>query len=177
MGIKDGRPWATLTSVPARSRPDGQDEAGPALAALGWAPGDLDPRFPVHVAFAGAYHLMLAAATRARLADLDYDFAALAELMATQDWTTVHLFWAQDAARFHARDPFPPGGVVEDPATGAAAAAFGGYLRALGHITAPTRLTVRQGEDLGRPSELLVDVDPADEHIKVTGQAVPIRQP
>ena len=33
---------------------------------------------------------------------------------------------------FHARNPFPPGGVVEDPATGAAAAAFGGYLRELG---------------------------------------------
>jgi PhzF family phenazine biosynthesis protein len=175
--IKDGRPWATLTSVPASSRPASPEEAGPALAALGWAPGDLDPRFPAHVAYAGNYHLILAAATRARLADLGYDFAALAELMAAHDWTTVHLFWAQDAARFHARDPFPPGGVVEDPATGAAAAAFGGYLRALGRITAPTRLTVWQGEDLGRPSELLVDVDPADERVKVTGQAVPIRQP
>jgi len=119
---------------------------------------------------------MLAVATRARLADLDYDFAALAELMAAQDWTTVHLFWAEDAVRFHARNPFPPGGVVEDPATGAAAAAFGGYLRALGRITVPTRLTVRQGEDLGRPSELVVDVDPASERVKVTGQAVPIRQ-
>ena len=53
--------------------------------------------------------------------------------------------------------------IVEDPATGAAAAAFGGYLRALGRITAPTGLAVRQGEDLGRPSELLVDVDPAVE--------------
>ena len=175
--IKDGRPWATLTSVPASSRAASREEAGPALAALGWAPVDLDPRFPVHVAYAGNYHLMLAAATRARLADLDYDFDALAELMAAHDWTTVHLFWAHDAARFHARDPFPPGGVVEDPATGAAAAAFGGYLRALGRITAPTRLNVRQGEDLGRPSELLVDVDPADERIKVTGQAVPINQP
>jgi predicted PhzF superfamily epimerase YddE/YHI9 len=111
--IKDGRPWATLTSVPASSRPAGQDEADPALAALGWAPGDLDPRFPAHVAFAGAYHLILAAATRARLADLDYDFAALAGLMAVRDWTTVHLFWAEDAVRFHARDPFPPGGVIE----------------------------------------------------------------
>jgi PhzF family phenazine biosynthesis protein len=175
--IKDGRPWATLTSVPASSRPATQDEAVPALAALGWAPGDLDPRFPVHVAYAGNHHLMLAAGTRARLADLDYDFDALAVLMATYDWTTVHLFWAEDAARFHARDPFPPGGVVEDPATGAAAAAFGGYLRAVGHITAPTRLTVWQGEDLGRPSELLVEVDPASERIKVTGQAVPIPQP
>jgi hypothetical protein len=40
----------------------------------------------------------------------------------------------------------------------------------------PIRLTVRQGEDLGRPSELLVDVDPAGERVKVTRQAVPIRQ-
>ena len=47
---------------------------------------------------------------------------------------------------------------------------------ALGRITAPTRLTLRQGEDLGRPSKLLVDVDPASERVKVTGQAVPIRQ-
>ena len=37
---------------------------------------------------------------------------------------------------FHARNPFPPGGVVEDPATGAAAAAFGGYLRELGLVAA-----------------------------------------
>ncbi len=122
--IQDGSPWATLTSVPARSRPVSQDQAGLALAALRWAPADLDSRFPVHVAFAGAYHLMLAAATRARLAGLDYDFAA--------------------------------------------AAAFGGYLRALGRITAPTRLTLRQGEDLGGPSGLLVDVDPASERVKVT---------
>jgi predicted PhzF superfamily epimerase YddE/YHI9 len=107
----------------------------------------LDPRFRPHVAFAGAYHPMVAAATRARLADLDYSLAALPDLMADRDWTTVHLFWAHDASRFHARDPFPPGGVVKDAATGAAAAAFGGYLRVLRPIIAPTRLTVRQGED------------------------------
>jgi len=62
--------------------------------------------------------------------------------MNTAGWTTVHLFWPENADRFHARDPFPVGGVVEDPATGAAAAAFGGYLRDLGRIDRPTRLTV-----------------------------------
>jgi PhzF family phenazine biosynthesis protein len=97
--------------------------------------------------------------------------------MATNDWTTVHLFWAKDAVHYHARDPFPPGGVAEEPATGAAAAAFGGYQSTLGRITTPTRLTVRQGEALGRPSKLLIDVDPTDQRVKVTGQAVPINQP
>ena len=48
---------------------------------------------------------------------------------ASTSWTTVHLVHREDATPFHARHPFPVGGVVEDPATGAAAAAFGAYLR------------------------------------------------
>ena len=75
-----------------------------------------------------------------------------------QGWTTTHLFWSENATTFHARNPFPPGGVVEDPATGAAAAAFGGYLRDLGLVPLPSRVVVRQGHDLGAPSELLVDL-------------------
>jgi predicted PhzF superfamily epimerase YddE/YHI9 len=46
-------------------------------------------------------------------------FCGLDKLMAEQGWTTVHLVQAQSPVVFHARDPFPPGGVVEDPATGA----------------------------------------------------------
>ncbi len=40
-------------------------------------------------------------------------------------WTTVDLVWREGPSSFHARNPFPVGGVVEDPATGAAAAALG----------------------------------------------------
>jgi predicted PhzF superfamily epimerase YddE/YHI9 len=52
--------------------------------------------------------------------------------MTARDLTTLQLVWWETAELFHARDPFPVGGVTEDPATGAAAAAFGAYLRALG---------------------------------------------
>ena len=69
--------------------------------------------------------------TRERLADLDYDFDALKQLMLPHDLTTVDLVHREDATTFHARNPFPVGGVVEDPATGAAAAAFGAYLKAM----------------------------------------------
>jgi hypothetical protein len=51
---------------------------------------------------------------------------------------------------------------------------------ATGHRALPPRSGSRQpGSSLaaGQPSELLVDVNPADERIKVTGQAVPINQP
>jgi PhzF family phenazine biosynthesis protein len=75
---------------------------------------------------------------------------------------------------FAARDPFPPGGVVEDPATGAAAAAFGGYLRALGLVDLPATITLLQGEDMGRPSRLLVRVTADDARVRVTGTASPV---
>jgi predicted PhzF superfamily epimerase YddE/YHI9 len=68
---------------------------------------------------------------------------------------------------FHARHPFPPGGAIEDPATGAAAAAFGGYLRSLGLADTPARTTTLQGFDMGRPSRLLSD----DHRVQVSGTA------
>ncbi|MBQ1068576.1 PhzF family phenazine biosynthesis protein, partial [Micromonospora sp. D75] len=92
-----------------------------------------------------------------------------------RDWTTVDLVHRESPLVFHARNPFPPGGVVEDAATGAAAAAFGGYLREMGLVRPPATVTVRQGEDMGRPSLLTVGI-PADPGagIAVTGTAVPI---
>jgi len=172
-----GVPYATLTSVPTRSRPaDEATEVAPALAALRWSGDDLDPALAPHVAFAGNDHLVLAAATRARLAELAYDYGALEELMRRRGWTTVHLVHRPDPDRlgFDARDPFPVGGVVEDPATGAAAAAFGGYLRATGLVREAARVRIRQGEDMGRPSELLVDITPDDTRVRVSGHAVRI---
>jgi PhzF family phenazine biosynthesis protein len=173
---EDGAVTATLTSVPPHVE-DSADAAdvAEALAALGWAADDLDPALPPRVAFAGARHLILAARTRARLADLAYDFDRLKTYMSARDLTTVALVHRQDATTFHARNPFPVGGVVEDPATGAAAAAFGAYLRALGLVVPPTRVTIHQGDDLGRPSLLLVDLDPdPDSGVRVTGGAVGI---
>jgi PhzF family phenazine biosynthesis protein len=170
-GVEDGDRVATLTSPPTRTRPvDGQILAA-ALRALRWTRDQLDPRYPAHVAHAGNEHLVLGLRDRGALADLDYDYPALAALMAAEGWTTVHLFWSQTATTFHCRDPFPPGGVVEDPATGAAAAAFGGYLRDLGLVPVPSRITLHQGYDMGSPSRLLVDLARGVTTVAVTGSA------
>lgn len=179
-GLVDGSAQATLTSVPAHSHPaEEATQVDPVLRALRWTRNDLDDDLPPHVAFAGNDHLVLGVRSRARLAALDYDFDALRDLMRQHGWTTVHLVHRTGPGRldFHARDPFPVGGVVEDPATGAAAAAFGGYLRALGLVTEPLRVHIRQGEDMGRPSDLYVDVQPDDPQVRVTGQAVPLPAP
>jgi PhzF family phenazine biosynthesis protein len=163
---------ATLVSVAPRTDPIGAHDLAALLAALRWEAGDLDPDLPPRAAYAGAWHPIIAAADRDRLARLDYDMEALGALMAARSWTTVDLVWRQDATVFVARNPFPPGGVVEDPATGAAAAAFGGYLRDLGLVSPPATITVHQGDDLGRPSVLTVDIGAAPSGIGVTGTAV-----
>ncbi|MGS2648449.1 PhzF family phenazine biosynthesis isomerase [Streptosporangium sp. LJ11] len=168
--IADDALRATLTSVPTHSRPVAEDALEEALAALGWSHDDLDPAFPPHVAFGGVEHLVVAASSRERLAGLDYDYERLKALMTREGWTTVNLFWRESDERFHARNPFPVGGVVEDPATGAAAAAFGGYLRVLGNGS--SEFTVIQGVDMGRPSTLKVSIASPDGRSRVSGGAV-----
>jgi PhzF family phenazine biosynthesis protein len=170
----DGEHAATLTSVPTRTRPASDQQLATALRAMRWSAADHDPRYPAHVGYAGNDHLLLAVASRQLLAELDYDYPQLQALMSAEGWTTVHAFWAETPTLFHARDPFPPGGVVEDPATGAAAAAFGGYLRSLELLPVPSRVTILQGHDMGAPSRLLVDLDPEVTTVRVTGTAKPI---
>jgi PhzF family phenazine biosynthesis protein len=160
---------ATLTSVEPHLAKITDADLAEALAALGWPAADLDPDFPPHIAFAGARHLVLAAATRARLADLAYDFARLEALMHRLELTTVQLVWRASDTVFHVRNPFPVGGVVEDPATGAAAAAFGAYARELGLVPEDAVLTLHQGEDLGRPGELTVTLRAGDPRVRVSG--------
>ncbi|ATL27309.1 PhzF family phenazine biosynthesis protein [Streptomyces formicae] len=165
---------ATLTSVAPRVEAAAGDDVTEALAALGWGADELDGALPPRIAFAGARHLVLAAATRARLADLSYDFARLEALMRRLDLTTVQLVWRESDFVFHVRDPFPVGGVVEDPATGAAAAAFGAYARELGLVPADAELTLYQGADMGRPGVLTVTLRDGEERVRVTGSAVRI---
>ncbi|WP_367132713.1 PhzF family phenazine biosynthesis protein [Saccharothrix sp. HUAS TT1] len=165
---------ATLTSVPTSATPAPPHDVAEALRALGWSPSDLDPRYPAHWAFGGARHLVLAVRDRARLASLDYDFTALGDLLRANDAVTAQLVRQRAEDVFDSRNPFPVGGVVEDPATGAAAAAFGGYLRAIGEVTRPRSITIHQGVDMGRPSLLRVEVSPDDPRVTVTGSATPI---
>ncbi|GAA0573861.1 PhzF family phenazine biosynthesis protein [Halomonas salifodinae] len=168
--------WATLVSVAPQQRPAPAALVAEILACLGWGAEELDPELPPVLAYAGVWHLVLAAASHDRLARLDYDFEALKALMTREGLTTLPLIWRDAEGVFHARNPFPVGGVVEDPATGAAAAALGGYLRDAGLIAAPARLTILQGESMGQPSRLEV-VLPERGGIRVSGTAVSLETP
>src|SRR4051812_3435689 len=168
---------ASLTSVAPEIFAVAPGDVEAALTLLGWSPAELDAALPPRIAYAGARHLILAARSRARLAELDYDYDGLKALMLRLDLTTVDLVWREREDVFHARNPFPVGGVVEDPATGAAAAAFGGYLRELGLVAPPATVTILQGEDMGRPSRLTVGIPSDRPEISVSGRAVSIGPP
>jgi PhzF family phenazine biosynthesis protein len=164
---------ASLTSVAPKHRGASDALLSEALLALGWKRSDLDRAIPPAKAYAGAWHLVLAVADAHRLATLNYDFNRLKSLMLDEGLTTLQLVWRERPDIFHSRNPFPVGGVVEDPATGAAAAALGGYLRDAQLVRVPTTILIRQGEAMGRPSRLTVQI-PAAGGIIVTGTAVPI---
>lgn len=168
---RDGAHWTSLTSVTPRHEDIPGSRLDTFLAAFGWTRGALDPSVSPVIAFAGARHLVIALREREALAGLEYDFDVLKTLMLEDDLTTIQVVWRASDDCWHSRNPFPVGGVVEDPATGAAAAALAGYLRDAGLIDAPAELVILQGEDMGRPSRLEVGV-PADGGIVVTGTAI-----
>jgi PhzF family phenazine biosynthesis protein len=173
--IRDGVSEASLTSVEPRHVSASDALVSEALSTLGWEWSDLDDSIPPAKAYAGAWHLILAVADANRLSELDYDFDSLKVLMLREDLTTLQLVWRERPDVFHSRNPFPVGGIVEDPATGAAAAALGGYLREAKLVTVPSVIVLRQGEAMGRPSRLKVEI-PASGGIIVTGAAVPIEK-
>lgn len=71
----------------------------------------------------------------------------------------------------HVRNPFASGGVYEDPATGAAAAALAGHLRATGWPHHGV-IDIIQGEDMGVKSILKAEIsDEAGSSIRVSGTA------
>ena len=162
---------AELTSVAPRVSEPEPDLVAGVLRTLRWFPEDLDPDYPVRLANAGSEHLVLVAKTRKRLGDLDYDFDVLAKLMRDHGLITVQLVWPESKKRYHSRNPFAGSGVVEDPATGASAAAFGGYLRELGLIGDNASFKIIQGVDMGRPSEINVSVIGGEPGVRVSGTA------
>lgn len=141
---------AALTSPPTHSGPASDEVQGAALALFGLIARDLDNDYPPAIIDAGARHLLLALNSRSTLAAMRYDMDAGAELMRAWRLATISLVYAETPRRFHARNPFAAGGIYEDPATGAAAAALAGYLRDIG-VEGGEGIVIVQGEDMGVP--------------------------
>ncbi|MBL8297169.1 MAG: PhzF family phenazine biosynthesis protein [Rhodanobacteraceae bacterium] len=162
---------ATLRSPATRSAIADEALLVRALELFGLTRADLDPRLPPAQIHAGADHLLLVLRSREKLAAMRYDLEQGCALMREAGWITIALVWIETPARFHARNAFASGGVYEDPATGAAAAALAGYLRDTNWPHGGA-IDIVQGEDMGMRSLLrAAATGPAGAPVEVSGTA------
>jgi PhzF family phenazine biosynthesis protein len=160
---------AALQSPPTRSAAASARLLAEVLELFDYREEELDPRMPPAVIHGGADHFLLALRTRESLAAMRYDLDAGRALMRRDGLVTIVLAWAETPRRFHTRNAFASGGVYEDPATGAATAALGGYLRDLGWPHGGA-IEIVQGEDMGSRSRLRAEIpDAPGSSIRVSG--------
>lgn len=169
-GYRQSGSWgAALQSPPTRSKLVNGAVVGDALGLFGYRFDDIDPRLPPALIHAGADHLFIGLRERDRLAAMAYEFAQGQVLMRQLGVATIMLAHAQTPRVFHVRNAFAFGGIYEDPATGAAAAALGGFLRDLGWPH-EGRISVLQGDDMGVPCRIRVEIgDQEGASVRVSG--------
>ena len=161
---------ATLTAVDTSVSPLDVALLDELLSALGLSRADLDPALPAVFARGGNPHPIVFV-KEGVLSSLDHDGDAVLRLQDREGWDgTVPVVHRDSPTTFTSRNPFPRGGIREDPATGSAAASLGYYLRAGGYVTLPAVVEVTQGAETGHPSHLTVEI-PAEGRVRVTGTA------
>jgi PhzF family phenazine biosynthesis protein len=160
---------AALQSPATHSRPADTKTVQAALKLFGYEQQDLDLNIPPAFANAGAGHLIIGLNSRDKLRAMAYSLDDGRTFMRGLGLATVMLVYSETEQFFHVRNPFASGGVYEDPATGAAAAAFAGYLRDLNwpHEGA---INIVQGEDMGSRSLIRAEFsDVPGSSIRVSG--------
>ncbi|MGH2573561.1 MAG: PhzF family phenazine biosynthesis protein [Actinomycetota bacterium] len=151
--------FARMRQLPATFGPVVTDRAAVA-ASVGLEEDGLRPDLAPQIVSTGFPHLMAAARDEDAVARAIPDPRRLAPLLAPLGTDAVYLF-SVSGDRAKARLFWVGTGISEDAATGSAAGPLGAYLAQAG-LAGPGRLTVSQGQEMGRPSTLIVDVEPEE---------------
>lgn len=169
--VQAGHYSAALQSPQTHSRPADPDAVNAALKLFGYQQQDLNPDLPPAFANGGADHLIISLNSRNKLSQMAYELDAGRIFMRELGLVTIMLVYAEADQLFHTRNPFASGGVYEDPATGAASAAFAGYLRDL-NWPHEGLINIVQGEDMGSRSLIQAEfTDIPGSSIRISGSA------
>lgn len=128
-----------------------QIETGPAVAALGLLGAEAAWRGVA----GGTSHVYVA--TDSPVDAVAPDLDAVAAVTSGNDATGLAVFRRLDDATVHARVFVPTAGVPEDPGTGSAAGPIG--LLARHRFGTAVDITVRQGDEIGRPCRIEVHAE------------------
>lgn len=172
--FQDGRPkLVTMTQKPAKFVRAAINRA--ALAgALGLKPADFASDLPLEFVSTGISNLMLPLKRPGVLAKIHMNMRALARLI-SRHATLAYCFALGARGRVFARG-MVPWGLQEDPATGSAGGSLGAYLVEHGRLRPAETLRITQGVEMGRPSEIRVEVGAEHGRLvpRVSGSAVRI---
>jgi len=170
----DGRPkLVTMTQKPAKFVRAGINRAALA-AALGLKPGDFASDLPLEFVSTGISNMIVPVKNRSALAKIHMNMRALAQLI-SRHATMAYCFTPGARGKAFARGMLP-WGLLEDAATGSAGGSLGAYLVQHGRLRAGETLRITQGVEMGRPSEIHVEVRAERGRLvpKVSGSAVRI---
>jgi trans-2,3-dihydro-3-hydroxyanthranilate isomerase len=170
----DGRPkLVTMTQKPAKFVRAGMNRAALA-AALGLKPSDFASDLPLEFVSTGISNMIVPVKNRSTLAKIHMNMRALAQLI-SRHATMAYCFTPGARGKAFARGMLP-WGLLEDAATGSAGGSLGAYLVQHGRLGAGETLRITQGVEMGRPSEIHVEVGAERGRLvpKVSGSAVRI---
>jgi trans-2,3-dihydro-3-hydroxyanthranilate isomerase len=147
-------------------------------AALGIVPEALDPELPPQKSAIVEGYLYVAVRDRETLARCRPDGAALAQLGKHLGVAGFVVYTLRPAAGVDAamRCFFPGYGILEDPVTGSAAGQLGALVQSLRPEALPRRLVFTQGDEMGRPGRIDVEVRPEAGSVRgwIGGNAITI---
>jgi trans-2,3-dihydro-3-hydroxyanthranilate isomerase len=172
--FKDGRPQrVTMTQTAAAFRPAKLNKKALA-AALGLSAKDLDPNLEPEYVSTGIFNLMVPLRNRAALGKIAMNMVALRKLLG-KNATMAYCFACGDNGKAFSRGMLP-WELYEDAATGSAAGALGAYLVKHGRLSPAHTLNILQGEEMGRPSRIEVEVTQGGKKLvpRVSGAAVKV---
>jgi trans-2,3-dihydro-3-hydroxyanthranilate isomerase len=170
--FKDGRPQrVTMTQTEARFKPLKIKKA--ALAkALGLSLKDLDPSLEPTCVSTGVFNLMVPLRNRAALGKIQMNMGELRRLIGKHA-TMAYCFALNGNGKAFTRGMLP-WGIYEDAATGSAAGSLGAFLVKNDKLGAGHTLSIQQGIEMGRPSQIEVEVTQSGKKLipRVSGAAV-----
>jgi len=154
--FKDGRPQrVTMTQKEAIFKPAKINKKKLA-SALGISPKDLDPKLQPEFVSTGIFNLMVPLRNRAALGKIAMNMTELGRLQG-KNATMAYCFALGGNGKAFSRGMLP-WGLYEDAATGSAAGSLGAYLVRNGKLTPGHTLSILQGSEMGRPSQIEVTV-------------------
>ncbi len=172
--FKDGRPQrVTMTQKEAIFKPAKINKKKLA-SALGISPKDFDPKLEPEIVSTGIFNLMVPLRSRAALGKIAMNMTELRRLQG-KNATMAYCFALSGNGKAFSRGMLP-WELYEDAATGSAAGSLGAYLVRNGRLAPGHTLSILQGAEMGRPSQIEVEVTQSGKKLvpRVSGAAVKV---